>query len=453
MAYDAGANEYVVAYEYEYSVSDHDLYRRRVAANGSLPDGESAVSAGGNWEGTPDLAAGSSGVYPVVWEDNRNNIAAPTPNYMVLDIYVDTVSVPTITPTPSSTPTRTPTSTGTRTPTPTNTGTATPTRTATPTNTGTPTPTNTGTVTPTHTGTPTPTNTGTPTATGTPTQTPTITPTSTPIGPAGDAFEPDNSCAAAREIAVTGVPQGHNFHVAGDEDWVAFAGLAGKSYIIVLNNVGASADAVITLYDSCAQAPVQQGYNAFGPTVEMQWTATAPITYYLHLMQNDPAVYGAEATYQVSVRVDNTPPSEPKNIRIAAGDQKLFIQWRKPPEADVAGYRLQAQANPPDGTDCDHPGITDDAVAGADNTFYELTGLSNGTWYCVRILAKDASGNVSVPSTDTWGQPSDVADWYYPGVESVPAHCRRHLHDVGSRHHRGRRRHRRREQPEPRPRA
>lgn len=234
----------------------------------------------------------------------------------------------------------------------------------------------------------------------------TPTPTATPVvAPGADPFEVDNTCGDAKEIGTTGVEQTRNFHVAGDEDWIKFYGTGGKSHIITLNNVGAKADAVIMLYSSCAQAPVQQGFNAFGPTVQLQWSAPASGWYFLRLLQNDPTVFGvADTDYKVSVSLDYTPPSPPRNIRVAAGDQKLFVQWRKPPEPDVAGYLLQA------GPDCLHPNYSDDSIVGADNTYYEIPALINDTWYCVHIHAKDTSDNSSQPSVDTWGQPSITAD-------------------------------------------
>ena len=241
---------------------------------------------------------------------------------------------------------------------------------------------------------------------------PTPTPTATPVvGPGSDSYEPDNTCGAAKEIATTGVIQTHNFHAAGDEDWLKFYGLSGKSYIITLNNVGVDADAVIMVYSACATAPVEQGFNAFGPTVQLQWSAPSTNWFYLRLMQNDPAVYGQATTnYEVSVSMDYTPPAPPRSIRVAAGNQKLFVQWRKPAETDVAGYLLQA------GPDCLHPNYTDDSIVGADSTYYEIPDLTNDVWYCVHIHAKDTSDNASLPSADTWGQPSDTADASEPAL-------------------------------------
>jgi len=106
VAYKAAANEYLVAWEYEYTPTDHDVYRRRVARNGDLPDGEVAVSSLSSWEGQPALAADAGDAYLVVWEDGRD---AATKG---LDLWADLVRLPAATPThtPTATPTRTPTS-------------------------------------------------------------------------------------------------------------------------------------------------------------------------------------------------------------------------------------------------------------------------------------------------------------------------------------------------------
>jgi hypothetical protein len=116
LAYHPAANDYLVAWEYEFSATDHDVWQRRVASDGTLPDGEVAVSRLGSWEGRPALASDAHDGVLIVWEDGRD---AETNG---LDLWVDLVRLPTATPTPSPTATRTPTRTGvptaSRTPTP-----------------------------------------------------------------------------------------------------------------------------------------------------------------------------------------------------------------------------------------------------------------------------------------------------------------------------------------------
>jgi len=153
LAYSSGMNAYLAAWEYEYSVSDHDVYYRQVSNTGSLPDSEHAASNTGYWEGWPRLAGDQGYHYLVVWEDSRDSATQGVNIYGTL---VD------LTPPNTPTPTRTATSTSTSTPT----STATATSTSTPTRTSTPTPT--GTLPNTHTPTPTSTSTSTPTPTSTP---------------------------------------------------------------------------------------------------------------------------------------------------------------------------------------------------------------------------------------------------------------------------------------------
>lgn len=181
VAYNLGANEFMAAWEYEFSGSDHDVYRRRIASDASLPEAESSVSAGSAWEGNPVLVSNELDDFLIVWEDYRSSAVSGADLYAVLvTVPLPPTATPTATHTSTATPTRTHTPTATRTNTPTatatNTSTPTATRTATPTPTQSSTPT--GTPTPTRTGTPTPTGTRTPTLTTTPTLT--STPSSLP---------------------------------------------------------------------------------------------------------------------------------------------------------------------------------------------------------------------------------------------------------------------------------
>lgn len=89
VAYNPAANEYLVAFEFEYDPDDYDVYRRRVAGDSTLPEDEAAVSSLGSWEGGPALAAGGT-AYLLAWEDGRNG------ETQGLDIYGDLVSLTTL---------------------------------------------------------------------------------------------------------------------------------------------------------------------------------------------------------------------------------------------------------------------------------------------------------------------------------------------------------------------
>ncbi len=72
---------FLVAWEFEYSTSDHDVYTRRVAYDGSFPEAEQAVVNTGALEGSPALAAGPGIDILAAWEDGRETAT------MGLDLY------------------------------------------------------------------------------------------------------------------------------------------------------------------------------------------------------------------------------------------------------------------------------------------------------------------------------------------------------------------------------
>ena len=327
-----------------------------------------------------------------------------------IEYYVDTGPSPTPTRTPTRTRTATPT--GTATPPATRTPTRSPTTTLGPTSTSTPTPTPTATLTPTRTATlgptstptPTPTVTLTPTLTATlgPTSTPTLTsttgptPTVTPTSSTGDDYEGDNACTLAKVIPVDGSTQTRTFHAPGDQDWVRFNAVAGKTYIIQTSNPGALTDPVVFLYDTCVNPPLGSDDNAFGQTVRLEWDVVSSGTYYLKLQQHDPSIFGDSISYDISVTVDTTPPVSPKNPRCASrNDTTLGAQWQQSTERDVVSYRLSYHD-----ADFTESGVRD--IEGGETTFYELSGLTQGKLYTLRVRALDFSGNESPYSAEVF---------------------------------------------------
>jgi hypothetical protein len=239
--------------------------------------------------------------------------------------------------------------------------------------------------------------TATPTVTNTPTNTsvpPTATATATATSSIADSFEPDNSCAQAKMIPTDGNFQNRNFHDEADADWIRFTVQANKTYIIRIENLGPKADAVIFLYDSCSAAPGTAENNAFGPTVTIEWDSSKNGDYFIQLRQFDPANFGADANYRISVSVDGTPPSAPTNTRcIAINDTTIGVQWRRSPERDVRRYRVNF--NNTNGTSSGS-----DDVLGGDTSYYELGGLTPGQTYRLFVRGLDFSGNVSAASGD-----------------------------------------------------
>ena len=69
LAYNAAANEYLVAWEYEYSSDDHDIYIRRVRSDGAVIGPEIAVATSSSFESNPAVAySESDSEYLIVWE-------------------------------------------------------------------------------------------------------------------------------------------------------------------------------------------------------------------------------------------------------------------------------------------------------------------------------------------------------------------------------------------------
>jgi hypothetical protein len=89
IAYNPAQQNYTIAWEYEYSPSDHDIWMMNFDT--FSPDlccmrlGPYIVSAEGSWEGNPTVAASNSMTSLIAWEDGRNYANTG------LDIYVSAV--------------------------------------------------------------------------------------------------------------------------------------------------------------------------------------------------------------------------------------------------------------------------------------------------------------------------------------------------------------------------
>jgi hypothetical protein len=65
-------NRYLVAYEFEYSASDHDIYSRALNPDGTVAGDSAVVSGSGAQELYPSAAAAEDGSYFIAWSDARN---------------------------------------------------------------------------------------------------------------------------------------------------------------------------------------------------------------------------------------------------------------------------------------------------------------------------------------------------------------------------------------------
>lgn len=166
---------------------------------------------------------------------------------------------------------------------------------------------------------------------------------SAPTG-TGDAFEADDTCAEARDIAGDGTLQNRTFHTEGDQDWVSFVATAGVTYTIEARvPPTATADIVLETYNSCSGG--YQGGQAPAHTPDVQWQFIAPTdgTYYLRFTNQDPGTFGDEVAYQLSVNgalVNTSPgalvlvagryapddPLQPNIYNVTNAVYRLFLQ-------------------------------------------------------------------------------------------------------------------------------
>ncbi|MEM7536224.1 MAG: CARDB domain-containing protein [Chloroflexota bacterium] len=110
-------------------------------------------------------------------------------------------------------------------------------------------------------------------------------------------YEPNNICQQSNSMILNGDFQEYDFCEAGDVDWMHFDAVAGAEYEVNMNNLGADADAVIELFDSCEA--VDLGTTALaGSQVRFPARKTGPV--YLRLF-NDNGLHGENTTYNVQV--------------------------------------------------------------------------------------------------------------------------------------------------------
>lgn len=125
-----------------------------------------------------------------------------------------------------------------------------------------------------------------------------------------DAWETDNSAAAAKWIRVNNV-QGHNFHVAGDEDWVRFTSPASGAATIAVLQPGVKCQVIVELYratdfKSGGKATPLRSVTSPGPGEEVvfEYTFTSSQQYLLRVRNATSGVFGAGTSYLLLVAVD-----------------------------------------------------------------------------------------------------------------------------------------------------
>ncbi len=119
-----------------------------------------------------------------------------------------------------------------------------------------------------------------------------------------DQYEPDNVFNAANVIVLnSGTPQQHNFHAAGDQDWVKFYGLSGEAYSMKASNLGTKCDAVLELYDTDGITRIADPTDDEGAGVDelLEWLCAKDGVYYVKVSQFDPSVFGDNTEYDLKI--------------------------------------------------------------------------------------------------------------------------------------------------------
>ncbi|CAN2041123.1 tripartite motif-containing protein 71 [Candidatus Magnetomoraceae bacterium gMMP-15] len=97
--------------------------------------------------------------------------------------------------------------------------------------------------------------------------------------------------------------QMHNFHSAGDEDWVRFyAHKRDAAYTISITSAGEHCNAVIEIYNSSGHR-IFQDANNMKTEKHADWNCPADGVYYIRIRQKDSDLYGEGTTYHLSLSI------------------------------------------------------------------------------------------------------------------------------------------------------
>lgn len=104
-----------------------------------------------------------------------------------------------------------------------------------------------------------------------------------------DSYETDDDSLSARPITVTDAAQTHNFHVAGDVDWVKFTATEDQTYSAMTSNLDNGNDTVLELYST--DGTTMLAWNDECPGMQAascinDWTAPGSGVYYIKVREH-----------------------------------------------------------------------------------------------------------------------------------------------------------------------
>ena len=198
-----------------------------------------------------------------------------------------------------------------------------------------------------------------------------------------DLFENDNTPASSSFLSI-GQTQEHNFSHPGDEDWVKFAAIAGKTYIIQTQGLAPSADTYLSLYDIDGRTLLSSN-DDFDETLasRIQWTAPSNGTYYAKVRHWNPYTAGCGTQYLIDLTelaatsfptvsgIDLASPNPTNDISV-----DFLVTFSKP----VSGVSTTEPFDDFElATTGDITGASIDAVSGSGKTYTVTVNTGNGS--------------------------------------------------------------------------
>ncbi len=122
-----------------------------------------------------------------------------------------------------------------------------------------------------------------------------------------DKYEPDNRCALARDITTGGVRQTHLFQAPNDEDWIKFVIRAGESFALIADNTAAGVNPILDLFTDCDGTPLATS-TVQAAAARLDASSATDQVYYAKAVNQNPAIYGVDAHYDVRVLASTCVP-------------------------------------------------------------------------------------------------------------------------------------------------
>lgn len=118
-----------------------------------------------------------------------------------------------------------------------------------------------------------------------------------------DSFESDDTHQSASVINISDPEaQSHNFHDRGDQDWVKFYAVVGKTYLITVDYPEPRCDAVLMVYDRDGASQLSAvDHSGYGEGESTFWTCPADGIYYVMVKQYNESDFGLSTGYYLRV--------------------------------------------------------------------------------------------------------------------------------------------------------